>query len=60
MPGFVLSQLMLRLVSAALGGYGIFCLIMSFALPVLAVQAVLLLGAASAIVYFCGDNTPPR
>jgi hypothetical protein len=29
MMGFMLSQLALRLLSAILGGYGIFCLIMS-------------------------------
>jgi hypothetical protein len=44
-----LSQLSLRLLSATLGGYGIFCLIMSFAVPWLGAQAFLLLGAATAI-----------
>src|SRR5437588_12207380 len=33
MLGFMLSQLALRLLSAILGGYGIFCLIMSFHVP---------------------------
>ena len=33
MLGFMLSQLALRLLSAILGGYGIFCLIMRFAVP---------------------------
>jgi hypothetical protein len=57
MLGFALSQLFLRLLSAILGGYGIFCLIMSFAVPVLGAQAMLLLVTATAIVYF---TTPGR
>jgi hypothetical protein len=58
--GFVLSQLALRLLSAILGGYGIFCLIMSFDVPRLGAQAFLLLGTAAAIVYFSGTSrTPP-
>jgi hypothetical protein len=52
MLGFGLSQLALWLLSAILGGYGIFCLIMSFSVPQLGAQAFLLLGAATAIVYF--------
>jgi hypothetical protein len=60
MLGFALSHLALRLLSAVLGGYGMFCLIMSFAVPSLGAQAFLLLGTASAIVYFCGTKgTPP-
>jgi hypothetical protein len=55
--GFVLSQLFLRLLSAILGGYGIFCLIMSFAVPGLAAQAMLLLVTATAMVHF---TTPGR
>ena len=51
MLGFVLSQLTLRVLSAMLGGYGIFCLIMSFVVPGLGAQAFLLLGLATAIVY---------
>ena len=39
MLGFMLSQLALRLLSAVLGGYGIFCLIMSFSLPELGAEA---------------------
>jgi hypothetical protein len=38
MLGFALSELFLRLLSAILGGYGIFCLIMSFAVPALGAQ----------------------
>ncbi len=60
MLGFVLSQVALRLLSAVLGGYGIFCLIMSFDIPRLGAQAFLLLGTAAAIVYFCNTKrTPP-
>ena len=43
MLGFMLSQLALRLLSAILGGYGIFCLIMSFAVPEVGAQAFMLL-----------------
>ena len=56
MLGFMLSQLALRLLSAVLGGYGIFCLIMSFAVPEVGAQAFLLLVAAAAIVYLCGSG----
>jgi hypothetical protein len=52
MLGFELSWLLLRLLSALLGGFGIFCLVMSFAVPGLAGQALLLLAAATAIVHF--------
>jgi hypothetical protein len=60
MPGFVLSQIALRLLSAILGGYGIFCLVMSFAVPGLGAQAVLLLATATAIVYFTKPGRTPR
>jgi hypothetical protein len=56
MLGFVLSQLALRLLSTILGGYGIFCLIMSFTVPRLGAQAFLLLGTATSILIF----TSPR
>src|SRR5262249_33258020 len=56
MLAFLLSQIALRLLSALLGGYGIFCLIMSFAIPVEGAKAFLLLSAASAIVYLCGSG----
>ena len=42
----------LLIVAATLGGFGIFCVIYSFAAPGLAVQGVILLCAALAIVYF--------
>jgi len=58
MLGFMLSQLALRLLSAILGGCGIFCLIMSFSVPRLGAQAFLLLGAAAAIVCFSGPKRP--
>jgi hypothetical protein len=60
MLGFALSELFLRVVSVMLGGYGIFCLIMSFALPDLGAQAFLLLGTATAIIYFCPSGRTPR
>ena len=60
MLGLTLSRLALRLLSALLGGYGIFCLIMSFELPWLGGQAFVLLITATAIVYLCrSKKTPP-
>ena len=56
MLGFVLSQLALRLLSAILGGFGIFCLTMSFARPVLGAHAIVLLVSASAIVYLAAPR----
>jgi hypothetical protein len=56
MLGFMLSQLALRVLSAVLGGYGIFCLIMSFAVPEVGAQALILLVTATAIVYLCGSG----
>jgi len=56
MLGFMLSQLALRLLSVLLGGYGIFCLIMSFAVPEVGAQAFILLATAAAIVYLCGPE----
>ena len=47
-----LMQHALSLISALLGGFGVFCVIYSFAEPQLAAQAVVLLGAALAISYF--------
>ena len=52
MLGFELSRLLLRVLSALLGGFGIFCLVMSFVVPSLAGQALLLLATATAIDYF--------
>jgi hypothetical protein len=51
MLGFALSCL--RLLSVALGGYGIFCLIMSFYVPSVAAHAFVLLSTAAAIFFLC-------
>jgi len=42
----------LLMTSAALGGFGIFSIIYSFVVPSLAAQGLILLGAATAILYF--------
>ena len=47
-----LMQSALSMTSAALGGFGVFCVIYSFDAPHLAAQALILLGGALAIVYF--------
>jgi hypothetical protein len=60
MLGLMLSQLALRLLSAILGGYGIFCVIMSFDVPQLGAQALVLLVTAAAIVYFCRSGQTSR
>ena len=60
MFGFMLSQLALRLLSAVLGGYGIFCLIMSFTVPEVGAQAFILLGTATAIFYLCRPGRSHR
>jgi hypothetical protein len=39
-------------ISAALGGFGVFCVVYSVSSPYLAVQGLILLGAALAIVCF--------
>ena len=59
MLGFALSLLCLRLVSVVLGGYGIFCLIMSFEVPEVGAQAFILLVTATAIVYLCRSERTP-
>ena len=59
MLGFMLSQLALRLLSAVLGGYGVFCLIMSFAVPEVGAQAFILLVTATAIFYLCRSERTP-
>jgi hypothetical protein len=59
MMGSMLSQLALRLLSAILGGSGIFCLIVSFDVPEIGAQAFILLLAASAIVYLCRSGRTP-
>jgi len=53
MLGLMLSQLALRLLSAVLGGYGIFCLIMSFYVPSVGADAFVLLSTATAIFLLC-------
>lgn len=50
-----ISQHALSLIAALLGGFGVFCVIYSFAAPELAAQALILLGAALAISYL-GDR----
>jgi hypothetical protein len=40
------------LLSASLGGFGVFCVIYSFAAPSMAVRALILLGSALAINFF--------
>jgi multisubunit Na+/H+ antiporter MnhB subunit len=42
----------LSLVSALLGGYGVFCVIYSFGAPDIALQALILLSAALSVLYF--------
>jgi hypothetical protein len=52
----LLSQLTLRALSILLGGYGIFCLIMSFEASRLGAKAFLLLVTATAIDHFCDSG----
>ena len=59
MLGLMLSQLALRVLSASLGGYGIFCLIMSFEVPEVGAQAFVLLATAAAIVYLGRSERTP-
>jgi len=47
-----LMQRALALVSALLGGFGVFCVIYSFSTPHVAAEALILLGAALAVSYF--------
>jgi hypothetical protein len=60
MLGLMLSLLALRLLSAILGGTGIFCLIMSFVVPELGAQAIVLLVTAVAIVYLSPSSGSQR
>jgi hypothetical protein len=39
-------------VSSVLGGYGVFCVYLSFSRPSLGLDALILLGTASAVHYF--------
>ena len=59
MLGLLLSRLALQLLSAILGGSGIFCLIMRFTVPQLGAQAIVLLVTAVAIVFLSpsGDSS---
>jgi hypothetical protein len=59
MFALALSQLFLNLLSMILGACGIFCLVMSFAVPGLGADALLMLSTASAIVYFCSPGRTP-
>jgi multisubunit Na+/H+ antiporter MnhB subunit len=47
-----LVQRLLSVVSALLGGFGVFCVVYSFSTPHIAAQALILLGAALALSYF--------
>jgi hypothetical protein len=49
-------QRALSLVGALLGGFGVFCVIYSFAAPDIAARALILLGAALAISYFSTER----
>ncbi|MGH7092179.1 MAG: hypothetical protein ACREFB_01425 [Stellaceae bacterium] len=49
MPLTFLMRSATSLLSAILGGAGVFCLIESFSLPILAVNALIMLGTATAI-----------
>src|SRR5271154_4294330 len=46
------------LIAAVLGGFGVFCVIYSFAAPHVAAQALILLGAALAVSYFSQRQYP--
>jgi hypothetical protein len=45
-------QRAVSLVSAVLGGFGVFCVVYSFSTPHIAAQALILLGAALTLSYF--------
>jgi multisubunit Na+/H+ antiporter MnhB subunit len=47
-----LMQRAMALISALLGGFGVFCVLYSFAAPEIAAKALILLGAALALCYF--------
>jgi hypothetical protein len=51
MQAFLMQRAM-ALVSALLGGFGVFCVVYSFATPHIAAEALILLGAALAVSYF--------
>ena len=47
-----LVQRATALISALLGGFGVFCVLYSFTTPDIAAEALILLGAALALSYF--------
>ena len=47
-----LMQRAMAIVTALLGGFGVFCIIYSFTAPDVAEQGLILLGAALAMSYF--------
>lgn len=47
-----LVQRAASLIAAALGGFGVFCVVYSFSAPDIAAEALILLGAALAVSYF--------
>jgi hypothetical protein len=51
MPGLFLLRTVMQTLSAVLGGFGVFYLIMSWSAPSLWVHAAIFLGAASGIAY---------
>ena len=48
----LLVQRATALLSAVLGGFGVFCVLYSFSAPDIAAEALILLGAALAVSYF--------
>jgi multisubunit Na+/H+ antiporter MnhB subunit len=50
LPALSMRQF-LSLLSAMLGGYGVFCVVYSFVAPDIAAQALILLGAALVLSY---------
>lgn len=46
-----LMQRAVALIAALLGGFGVFCVLYSFAAPEIAAKALILLGAALALSY---------
>ncbi|HJU16425.1 MAG TPA: hypothetical protein VJ770_08135 [Stellaceae bacterium] len=55
MFNILLSRMALRAVSTVFGGFGMFCLFMSFVAPGFAAQAFVLIAVAGAIVHFCSE-----
>ena len=55
LQGFVMRSAV-SVISAMLGGFGVFCVIYSFTSPHIAAQALVLLGAALSLSYFSTRN----